>query len=71
MSNASLPWLLTSRETAKAASLTLEQLRMLWAQGRGPEKARRGRFIYVAKSELERWLRARALDPEATQTAKK
>lgn len=67
VSSAEPPWLLTAREAAKAASLTIDQLRLLWAQGRGPERCRRGRLAYVDKQELERWMKVRDLD--AAQTA--
>lgn len=63
-----LPLLLTPREFAEHVGMRLEWLHLLWAQGRGPERARRGKHVYVTRDEAERWLRVR--DQEAAQTAK-
>lgn len=46
---------MTSREFADSVGICMDKLYMLWAQGRGPEKTRRGKHIFIAREEAERW----------------
>jgi len=50
--------LMTPREFAELAGMRLDLLYTLWAQGRGPERTRRGKHVYIARDEATRWMQA-------------
>jgi len=47
--------LMTSREFADSVGMRMDKLYILWAEGRGPEKTRRGKHIFITREETERW----------------
>lgn len=49
---------MTPREFAEFAGVRLDRVYTLWAQGRGPERTRLGKHVYIARDEAKRWKRA-------------
>jgi hypothetical protein len=41
--------LLTPREFAEFAGIRFDRLYILWAQGRGPERVRQGKHVYISR----------------------
>jgi hypothetical protein len=53
---AEMPFLMTAREFSEYARIRFEAVYTLWAQGRGPEKTRRGKHVYITRDDADRWL---------------
>lgn len=49
--------LFTTKEFTEYARISMSTLYMLWAQGRGPDRTRVGKRIFIAKDTAAEWLK--------------